>query len=264
MNFREGVRLLVRLPRVGLTLAGFTLVARAGLWWIGGDAARAYRWKCAVMRREARALLRACGVHWTTVGTPPRAPFLLVANHLGYLDIVLMCATTPAWFISKHEVASWPGIGWVVRSVNTLFVNRERKSDLLRLSGLMHETLDRGEGVIFYPEGTSSPGEGLLPFKPSLLEPAAARALPVHYAVIHYRTAPGARPAREAVCWWGDMDFFPHLLGLLRLPGVRARITFGAEPVRHQDRKILAIHLRDAMLRHFESVSPEVECPPPA
>jgi 1-acyl-sn-glycerol-3-phosphate acyltransferase len=256
MSLRSTLRLAVRAPRVAAILLGGTLVARIGLWWRGGDPARAYAWKCAMMRWQARAILRACGVRWTVDGKPPAAPFLLVANHLGYMDIVLMCAVTPAWFISKREVADWPGIGWVVRSMNTLFVDRERKADLTRLRPVMDAVLDRGEGIVFYPEGTSGDGSDVLPFKPSLLEAAAARGLPVHWAILHYRTPPGAPSAREAVCWWGDAPFFPHLLGLLRLPAVDARLRFGPAPVAHADRKILAQALRAAVREEFEPIPP--------
>lgn len=260
----KSLRTAFRLGRVAGVMIGWTLLARLGLLGTGRDEARRYRWRCWIMRRQARALLSACGVRWEMQGTPPTPPFMLVANHLGYLDIVLMCATTPAWFISKKEVAGWPGIGFVVRSVNTLFVDRERKADLVRLGALVHEKLDAGGGVIFYPEGTSSRGDGILPFKPSLLEPAASRDLPVHNAVIHYETAPGNPPAGTGVCWWGDMDFFPHLLGLVRLSGVRARISFDPVARHHPDRKVLANQLRDAMLARFIPVLQEVTCPPSA
>jgi 1-acyl-sn-glycerol-3-phosphate acyltransferase len=247
-------RVFFRALRTAWALGFYSLLSRVGLLFTGRDENRRYRWRCWIMRSEARGILRACGVRWIQEGQPPTPPFLMVSNHLGYLDIVMMCATTPAWFISKKEVANWPGIGFVVRSVNTLFVDRERKADLLRLSRLVHEKLDQGGGVIFYPEGTSSAGEDLLPFKPSLLEPAASRSLPVHYASITYRTPEGSPPAHEAVCWWGDMDFFPHLIGLMKLPEVEARITFGAEPLHHPDRKILANQLRNAIKEIFTPV----------
>jgi 1-acyl-sn-glycerol-3-phosphate acyltransferase len=114
--------------------------------------------------------------------------------------------------------------------------------------------LDSGRGVVFFPEGTTSRGDKVAPFRPSLLEPAARSRRPVHYAALSYRTRKKCPPAERAVCWWGDMKFGSHILQLLAMPGFDASLTFGKEPIREDDRKLLATRLHRAIEQQFEAV----------
>jgi len=93
------------------------------------------------------------------------------------------------------------------------------------------------------------------PFRSSLLEAAARAGLSVSYASLSYRTPEHCAPANRAVCWWGNVPFYPHLIGLLKLPRFQAKLSFGAEPIRDTDRKILAARLHNAVSRQFEAVS---------
>jgi 1-acyl-sn-glycerol-3-phosphate acyltransferase len=94
--------------------------------------------------------------------------------------------------------------------------------------------------VIFFPEGTSTAGDEVANFKPSLLELAANQARPAHYAALYYTTPEDEPPAREVVCWWGDMAFPPHFFNLLKLRRFDAHLAFGAQPVQAAERKELA------------------------
>ena len=89
--------------------------------------------------------------------------------------------------------------------------------------GITHT--DQGRGVVLFPEGTSSDGATVLRFNPSLLEAATCRTLPVFYASLTYETPPRTAPARLAVCWWGDMNFVKHLMGLKQLKWLEASLT---------------------------------------
>jgi 1-acyl-sn-glycerol-3-phosphate acyltransferase len=109
--------------------------------------------------------------------------------------------------------------------------------------------------VVFFAEGTTSRGESILPFKPSLLEVAAQSGVPVHYATLAYRTPEGEPPASQAVCWWADAPFTPHALRLLALPRAEARLAFGPGPIVDADRKRLATRLREAMEAIFEATA---------
>jgi 1-acyl-sn-glycerol-3-phosphate acyltransferase len=109
----------------------------------------------------------------------------------------------------------------------------------------------RDLAVVFFPEGTSGRGDGILPFKPSLFEIAARRGEPVHFATLSYRSPPGYPPAHEAICWWGGMSFLPHFLGLLGMPSFEATLRFGVESFEHRERKALAERLRTAMQENF-------------
>lgn len=196
----------------------------------------------------SRGLCALLGVRLEVCGAPPRGGALLVSNHLSYLDVVVLGALFPCTFVSKAEVARWPVIGFLARAMGTVFLQREEKRALRGVNEILAARLARGEALVLFPEGTSTSGAEVLAFRPALLEPAVALGRPVHFAALQYATPPGERPASEAVCWWGDMTFGSHLLGLLALSGVEASVVFGAEPLRATDRKELALRLRHAVV----------------
>lgn len=201
--------------------------------------------------------VRIMGVAWSTEGTPPPVAGLVVSNHLSYLDIFLLSAALRTRFLSKAEVANWPVMGLVARTSGTLFVDRERRRDLPRVVAEIQGVLERGQGVVFFPEGTSSPGREVLPFKPSLFEVAIRTGATVYCASLTYSTPPTDPPAHMAVCWWGDMEFIGHLFQLLRIPRTRARIVFAPEtldPSESKDRKDLAEAAHELVSASFQPV----------
>lgn len=209
------------------------------------------RWRNRMTQCWARACLGVLGVRVRVEGTPPTG-CLLVSNHLGYLDIPVLASQVPTIFVSKAEVANWPLMGSVARSGGTIFVRREQKRQLVETATRIAEELQLGSSVVLFPEGTSSGGEQVLPFRASLLDPAARGGLPVAYAALRYLSPKGFPPASEAICWWRDMPFGSHVLGLLRLPTIRAEIRFGADPLVGRDRKDLAQRLWEAIRAQFE------------
>ncbi|MFK8014407.1 MAG: lysophospholipid acyltransferase family protein [Gammaproteobacteria bacterium] len=198
-----------------------------------------------LFRCWARGGLRVLNVDLTIKGEPPVAPYLLISNHLGYLDIVVFAATVDATFVAKQEVAHWPFLGAVVRVLGTIFVDRTKRRDVARVNGLIEQSLGRDRAVIVFAEGTSSDGTQVLPLRPSLLSPAAGGRYPVHYARLAYSTGPGSPDAGKAVCWWGDAEFLPHAWGLFRIRRINALIHFGAETVTSDNRKDLAVTLHE-------------------
>lgn len=187
----------------------------------------------------ARLLRQILGMRITVSGPIPRGPCLLVCNHLSYVDIIGLLAVLPVRFLAKREVAHWPLIGPLARSVGTLFIDRTRRLDVARAIDEMRGVLTRRQPVVVFPEGTSSDGTAVLPFKPSLFAVAIDAAVPVRCAAIAYATPDSCQPA-PAVCWWGDMELLPHLLALLAIPSFRMAIRFAADPLHAQDRKLLA------------------------
>jgi 1-acyl-sn-glycerol-3-phosphate acyltransferase len=155
-------------------------------------------------------------------------------------------------FVAKAEIQGWPALGRIFQTADTIFIDRGRKRDVVRVMELVGQEIDRGLGVLVFPEGTSGKGDEILPFKPSLLEFACSRDLPVHWATLHYRTPEGQLPASQAVCWWGNEGIVPHFKRLIVLPSFEAILRFGDEPVAHGNRKELAEALRSRMLEHFE------------
>lgn len=240
MGFLRGV---VRYPAIVLvSLFFFTLwLVGAGLvCWRRPWLVPLRRW---IMRSWGKCFLSVLGVRVESSGTPPRPPFVLVANHTSYLDIPLLASAAGGVFVAKHEIASWPVIGLVVRGMGTVFVNRGLRRDIPRALGQIEKILALGDGVVLFPEGTSTSGEEVAPFRPSLLEAPARGRLPVSCAALSYRTGEGEPPARLAVSWWGDMTLLDHVWRLTKLRRIEARLAFGDRELTDEDRKALAAGL---------------------
>lgn len=208
----------------------------------------------ALVRAWARAAAAILGLAIERRGHAPPPPCFLVSNHLSYVDVVVYWNALPCVFLAKSEVARWPIVGWLARSVGTLFIDRARRSDLPRAIRELERALAAGSAVVVFPEGTSSSGERVLPFHPSLFEVASKAGLAVRCASISYSTPPGAPSARESVCWWGDMSFLPHFYRLLGLRNFRAIVDFAPEAVVGRERKELARAAERAVGDRFRPV----------
>jgi 1-acyl-sn-glycerol-3-phosphate acyltransferase len=215
---------------------------------------RGNRWRNRWFRHWARGVCRITGVKATVVGTPPQDA-LIVSNHVSYLDIPLIASYVDAVFVAKAEIEGWPLIGRVCRGIDTIFIDRNSKRDVVKVGEEMESRLAIGLGVVFFPEGTSSSGESVLPFKPSLFEVAARDLVPVHHATVHYSVPDGEPPATESVAWVGDAHFLRHAFGLLQLSEIRAELVFGTEPVIDGDRKELATKLQQRVAEAMVSGS---------
>ncbi len=200
----------------------------------------------------ARNSCRAVGVRVSVEGAPPQGAFLMASNHLSYLDIIVLWCAIKSQFLSKADVARWPVFGRCARIAGTLFVDRTRRTDLPRVQAEAQQLLAANYGLVFFPEGTSSPGAEVMPFKGSLFQIAVDTGIPVHTACLHYATPNNQPPAFDNVAWWGDMAFFPHLLKLVRIPRIEARIRFQPKPVSGEDRKQIANAARRQIAAAFE------------
>lgn len=247
-------RLLYRLPAIAAVTLGSHAVAFVTRPLRLVAPGLQVRIRNAAFRFWGRASCRVLGGRIVVHGTPPRGRFVLVTNHLSYVDVMLIGSQVGGVFVAKADLAGWPLMGFIFRTTDTIFIDRGRKRDLLRVMEKIDRALARGLGVIFFPEGTTGNGDALLPFKPSLLQYPAAAGHPIHWATIGYRTDDALPPARDVVCWWNDVPFLPHFLRLLALPRFTAVIRFGPEPVRGGDRKDLAGRLRAAMAERFPAV----------
>ena len=241
-------------------LSLFTIVLYS-LWQIGNLGAFLLRqsnrrWCAWIFRRWSAGLARIFGMRITVRGRPPQKPFLLVTNHLSYIDIILLASQLGCTFISRHDVKDWPVIGHLTTLMGTIYINRDVRKDVVRVGHLIAAALARGEGIALFAEGTSSAGAQVNPLKPSLLEFAVQSRQPVHCASLSYRTDPGEVPACLAVCWWGDMGFATHVFHLLQVRRFYAEIVFGEEAVWEEDRKILAQKLHARISALFTPVMP--------
>ncbi len=263
---RIGFRGVLRAGVKGLAVGVWTLAAMASLslsWAPSLLATRraAIAWRAATRRRALRAwsrgTCRLLGLRVAVQGPRPPAGAFLVSNHLSYLDVVALASAAPVVFVSKAEVRRWPLWGAAAALGGTVFVDRTRRRDVVGALTGMREALNRGDRVLVFPEATSTKGDTILPFKSALLDAAAAQGRPVHWAVLSYRTSAGDPPAEDRVCWWGDVGFVAHAVGLLALRRIDGVVRFGSRPVASDDRKALARTLRAEMLRvHLDGREP--------
>lgn len=257
MSRLRGFAKLVALAATNLVYFLFLVVTSffVSAWkTVTGSNTGAGGWRTRVFHSWGRTMARFLGMRVRVVGKPPEAPFVLVSNHLGYVDVVLLASELRCVFVSKADVRDWPVVGRLCASVETLFIQREQKREIPRVMNEMERVLASGRGIVLFPEGTSSGGDGVLRFRASLLDSAARSGRPVHYATVSYRTPPGSRPASEIVCWWGNMSLGSHVFNLLALPGFEARIAFGPTPILEPDRKVLAARLQREVERQFQTV----------
>ncbi len=207
------------------------------------DAGAKARW----LQSVCRSALLVLAVEVESRGEPARGA-IIAANHLGYLDILVLASLTPVVFVAKREVRSWPLFGWFAEKAGTRFIDRNRRGDVARIADEIGPVITERLTVVVFLEGTSTDGADVLPFKPSLLEPAVQNGWPVIPAGISYKTSAGRRVTHE-VCWWGDMTLAPHLWNFTTLPWVRARVVWGEAVAAGGDRKVLAVRLRELVSR---------------
>lgn len=194
------------------------------------------------------------GMKTIVVGSPPSPPFVFVSNHLGYVDVAVLGNLLDTIFVAKSEVRNWFLVGKIIFDMGTVFVDREDRRDALRTQEFLIQRYRNGEGITFFPEGTSTCGEDVQKFKPSLLEFAAKNHLPVYYASISYESKTSKAKPSERVCWWDDTSFMKHLWNLFLLKGFTARIHFGKSAVVCSDRKELAKRLYNGVKLNFSPV----------
>ena len=161
---------------------------------------------------------------------------LTVSNHLTYLDILVYGAVRPFVFVAKSEVRRWPLLGTLATLGGTIFVDRDRSLQVANASRQIEQALDDGLTVLLFPEGTSSDGRELLPFRSPLFEPAIRTGAHVTAAAIRYHAADAVE---SEVTYWGEMVFLPHLFRTLCIRGLAAEICFDS-PCRFSDRKTAA------------------------
>jgi 1-acyl-sn-glycerol-3-phosphate acyltransferase len=166
---------------------------------------------------------------------------------LSYVDILVLSALTPSIFVAKSEVKHWPVFGWFARLGGTLFTDRARRAQVGPLAKALRTSLDQGALVVLFPEGTSSDGQNVLPFKSALLEPATNYSYPLSASLIEYQLEDG--DVSEEVCYWKDMTFVPHLINLLSKRRIEASVRFSELRQRREGRKELARQLHSEVLK---------------
>jgi 1-acyl-sn-glycerol-3-phosphate acyltransferase len=197
------------------------------------------------LHRWCRFACRVLGIRVTTDGLMPTSG-LLVSNHLSYLDIVVLSSIRPCVFVAKRDVAAWPLFGWLAHAAGTIFADRERRLSSWKVVDLIQDAIAAGSVVVLFPEGTSSDGSRVLPFKSALLESAVRLCSPITAASIKYALDNGW--VADEVCYWRDMTLVPHLLNLLFKREIRAIYSFSPAKIRAGNRKEISCELRDEIV----------------
>jgi 1-acyl-sn-glycerol-3-phosphate acyltransferase len=206
-----------------------------------------------LLLRYWRASNRLLGLRATVRGAPCTArPCLFVANHVSYVDIVLLGAVLPANFIAKREVAGWPVFGFLAKAQRTVFIERRGASSSRQRDALV-QRLAAGDNLVLFPEGTSSDGNRVLRFKSALFAAAEhgtelpLAVQPVSVAYVGLDGMPLGRHLRPLVGWFGAMDLVPHLWAMLGLGRIEAELRF------HPPVRIAAFASRKALAEHCQA-----------
>jgi len=192
---------------------------------------------------------------------------VVISNHLGYLDVVAFAALHPCAFVGKSEIRKWPFLGWITAMGGTVYVQRGRGGSAGRAMAGMQEALDAGIPLIFFPEGTCSLGDTVLPFRSGLLGEAIASGQPITAAYLRYRLTQDNGPFRSLadVCFWDDTLLVKHIFRMMSMRGIEVDLRFAESPIAFSvgaDQRRLAaqeahaavMELRDAA--EAESVTP--------
>jgi 1-acyl-sn-glycerol-3-phosphate acyltransferase len=207
--------------------------------------ARRLHARAAWLHRWCRFACRVLGIRITTRGSMPSSG-LLVCNHLSYLDIVVLSSIQPCVFVAKRDVATWPLFGCLAHAAGTIFVDRERRFSSAKAVDVVQEAIAGGSVVVLFPEGTSSDGITVLPFKSALLESAVQLRCPVSAASIDYALDDGS--VTDEICYWRDMTLVPHLVNLFFKREIRGNYSFSTAKIRAGNRKEIAQELRDEIV----------------
>ncbi|MDT8855126.1 lysophospholipid acyltransferase family protein [Paracoccaceae bacterium Fryx2] len=203
-----------------------------------------------ITQAVCRAALVILGLRFTVRGRPMAEKGAVVANHGSWLDIFVLNACQRIYFVSKSEVAAWPGIGWLARATGTVFITR-KGNEAKAQQRLFEDRLRSGHRILFFPEGTSTDALRVLPFKSTLFAAffthGLERVLHLQPVTVTYRAPDGEDPRFYG--WWGKMDYAGHLLKVLA-----ARRQGSVEVTFHPPVPVDAFFDRKSLSAHCERV----------
>lgn len=200
------------------------------------------KWRNKSLCAWGKLAAKSLSIDVNVVGTPPEPPFFLVSNHLSYVDIIVLFSRLNTTFVAKSEVADWPVIGFIARSIGVVFIDRKRRSDVARVNEEISNSVTKNRGLTLFPEGTTSPGSEVLRFRAALLDYPARSDLGAHYCALSYSTGCDEEDDRayEIVSWWGDSELHTHITRMAKERSIKATISFGDSVIKESNRKILA------------------------
>jgi 1-acyl-sn-glycerol-3-phosphate acyltransferase len=237
-----------------------SIKAAAFFAWYGLDLAirspKTRRDRAAWLSKFCAAMLGAFGVRFTVEGDFPKSG-VLISNHTGYLDILVYAGLSPVVYCAKAEMERWPLLGWMATMAGTVFVDRGAGGSAERAKSGMQAAESEGVPVTFFPEGTTSNGEQVLPFRTGLLAVSMEARQPMTAAFVRYTLEQDNGPGvtvEDDVCFWGDdATMLKHIFKFVGLKGVHAWVKIAPAPIVFSrddlNRKEAAVEAREAVMR---------------
>jgi lyso-ornithine lipid O-acyltransferase len=250
------IRLALRIFRLGYVLGAVILITLLLYPWLAASVLLRYRQGQRLIPKVYHRLLRTLlGIRICAQGGPSsHRPLLVVANHTSWLDIVIISSFLPIVFVAKQEVARLPIFGWLAKLQRSIFVNRDRRHDVHATISCVADSLAAGEVVGIFPEGTSTDGTTVFPFRSALIG-AVGETLrrEKHMPAIFIQPVSVAYvgPNQRLAIWAreDEIPFVPHLLQVISLRRIDVALAWG-DPIAADvlsDRKVLTRHLEAAV-----------------
>lgn len=243
-----------RLPRILGRLARLGWVIVSGMaclpWFLMTARGEGVCARIAWMQWMSRRFLSLLHCSVSVSGVVPERG-LIACNHLGYVDILVIGSVCPALFVAKSDVKSWPIFGWLASRAGTIFVSRDDRVQVAVQLKEMELPLEKGQPVVLFPEGTSSDGSSVLPFRSSLFESVIATGSPITPAAIGYDPG-GDDSVGTEIAYWGDHMFLLHLINLLSRKSFTAHLRFGVsrKPISDRKKEARVLHSEVSELHH--------------
>lgn len=246
---------------LGFVLVVHILVGYLARLFLQGENLRAFH--ISILQRNSRVCLAVLGITYTVEGDRhwrPGQAYLVVSNHLSYVDMLLLAAYKEVCFISTVEVRNTPFLGQLAQASGALFVERRSRENIREEINSIERILKGGTSISLFPEGTSTNGSSVLDFKRPLFAPAQRAGVPVLPVVIQPEEIDGQpfnASTRDHYCWYGDMDFTPHFFAMAGLRGLKLSLKILPEIPASEAvaRDQLADQARDAIAQVYRPSS---------
>jgi 1-acyl-sn-glycerol-3-phosphate acyltransferase len=259
--FNSPMRVFTKLFLFGLCLSCFFLTAIPLLPWLQLDAKRARPLLVRLVALYAWLAMRVLGLRSKIEGREDlwqkRGGQLIVANHMSYVDVLLIASSRPCCFVTSVEVRETPILGWIVQLAGCLFVERRSKAKLGNEVMEIEEALRSGLDVVVFPEATSTAGNEVIRFRRPLFNAAIRAQVAVLPVTVNYQSIdrkPVTLENRDVICWYGDMTFFSHLVKLTHIKEAQLSIYVHeriVEPMEGQELAAIAHQMVSQKFRSF-------------
>jgi 1-acyl-sn-glycerol-3-phosphate acyltransferase len=249
-------------------LLTFVLVTLPGIPWQASAVRFNLPRRKTFPHRYHKFLCKLFGIRVTVIGTPVQDKgVLMIGNHTSYFDILVLSSAAKVSFVAKSEVQTWPFFSTLARLQQTVFVERSRRSQTGEARNQIRDRVLQGDALVLFPEGTSSDGNCVLPFKSALMgaaeatigtdaegKPVHVPVQPVSVAYVGLHGMPMGRENRPLFAWYGDMDLVPHLVEAVKTGPIDVVVQFHTPLTIDQagDRKKLAA-LTEAIVREGQT-----------